>query len=237
MNEGRPQILVVDDDLEISLLLARYLGGHGFDVETAKTGAELRAALTGRRVDLLLLDLGLPDEDGLTLLRELQGRWHGSVIVISGRGESVERVVGLELGADDYITKPFDLRELLARVRSVLRRSQPEPATSVSQRIEFDSLVLEPGSRRLVGRDGGEIPLTAGEFKLLYALADQPGRIMTRDQLMNVLHGRDVGPLDRSIDVQIGRLRRKLEIDSSRPQLIKSIRGEGYALTAKVRRA
>jgi two-component system OmpR family response regulator len=179
----------------------------------------------------------LPDEDGLTLLRELQGRWHGSVIVISGRGESVERVVGLELGADDYITKPFDLRELLARVRSVLRRSQPEPATSVSQRIEFDSLVLEPGSRRLVGRDGGEIPLTAGEFKLLYALADQPGRIMTRDQLMNVLHGRDVGPLDRSIDVQIGRLRRKLEIDSSRPQLIKSIRGEGYALTAKVRRA
>jgi len=236
MNGGRPQILVADDDLEIGLLLDRYLGGHGFDVGTANTGAQLRAALTDCRFDLLLLDLGLPDEDGLTLLRELRSRWHGPVIVITGRGEPVERVVGLELGADDYITKPFDLRELLARVRSVLRRSRPEPATSAWQRIAFDSLMLEPGSRRLVGRDGGEIPLTAGEFKLLCALVDQPGGVLTRDQLMNVLHGRDAGPFDRSIDMQIGRLRRKLDVDASHPQLIKSVRGEGYALTVQVRR-
>ena len=236
MIADRPQILVVDDDLEIGTLLVRYLSGHGFDVATATTGAELRRAIADGRVDLLLLDLGLPDEDGLTLLRDFHGRWQGPVIVISGRGESVERVVGLELGADDYITKPFDLRELLARIRSVLRRAQPEPATGASQRIEFDSLVLEPDSRQLIGRDGGEIPLTAGEFKLLHAMVDQPGRVLSRDQLMNVLHGRDVGPFDRSIDVQIGRLRRKLEVDVSHPQLIKSIRGEGYALTAKVRR-
>ena len=236
MSGDRARILVVDDDVEIGTLLVRYLGTHGFDVAIATSGAGLRAALSEQQVDLLLLDLGLPDEDGLTLLREFQGRWRGPVIVISGRGESVERVVGLELGADDYITKPFDLRELLARVRSVLRRSRFEQATT-TQRIEFDSLVLEPGARRLIGRQGEEIPLTTGEFKLLHTMVDQPGRVLSRDQLMNALHGRDVGPFDRSIDVQIGRLRRKLEVDFSHPQLIKSIRGEGYALTAKVRRA
>jgi two-component system OmpR family response regulator len=237
MSVDRPNILVVDDDVEIGTLLVRYLGGHGFEVATATTGAELRTAIAGTRIDLLLLDLGLPDEDGLTLLRDFQGRWKGPVIVISGRGESVERVVGLELGADDYITKPFDLRELLARIRSVLRRSHSEPTSpAIAQSIEFDSLVLQPHARRLVGRDGEEIPLTAGEFKLLSTMIDDPGRVLSRDQLMNALHGRDVGPYDRSIDVQIGRLRRKLEVDASNPRLIKSVRGEGYALTAKVRR-
>jgi two-component system OmpR family response regulator len=236
MNGDRPQLLVVDDDVEIGLLVARYLGDHGFDVATASTGAELRTVLAQRRVDLLLLDLGLPDEDGLTLLREFQGRWHGSVIVVSGRGESIERVVGLELGADDYVTKPFELRELLARVRSVLRRAHSLPATRTSRRFEFDSLSLEPGSRQLIGRDGDEIPLTAGEFKLLCAMVDDPGTVLTRDQLMNAVHGRDAGPFDRSIDVQVSRLRRKLEVDASHPQLIKSVRGQGYALTARVRR-
>jgi len=238
MSGDRARILVVDDDVEIGTLLVRYLGGHGYDVVTATSGAELRAAIDCGvdRIDLLLLDLGLPDEDGLTLLRDFQGRWNGPVIVISGRGESVERVVGLELGADDYITKPFDLRELLARIRSVLRRSQAEPTPPATHALEFDSLVLHPAARRLVGRDGQEIPLTGGEFKLLSTMVNDPGRVLSRDQLMNALHGRDVGPFDRSIDVQIGRLRRKLEVDASDPRLIKSVRGEGYALTAKVRR-
>jgi DNA-binding response OmpR family regulator len=230
-----PHILVVDDDPEIGALLGRYLGGHGYRVSVAADGAELRRYLRQGVVDLVLLDLGLPDGDGLGLLREFQSYWHGPVIVVSGRGESVERVVGLELGADDYVSKPFDLRELLARVRSVLRRAPLQRAAeATSGAIEFDGMRLETASRRLLDRDGSDVGLTSGEFDLLLLLLQRPNQVLTRDQLMSSLHGRDAGPFDRSIDVQIGRLRRKIEADPARPRVIKSVRGAGYMLAASV---
>ena len=236
-DSSRPHVLVVDDDAQIAALLCRYLGGHGCRVGTVANGAQLRASLGGPPIDLILLDLGLPDEDGLLLLRHLQQHWDGPVIVVSGRGESVERVVGLELGADDYITKPFDLRELLARIRSVLRRTRPAPGHAVDASnggFTFDGLQLELSSRRLTDREGREVTLTNGEFELLQAMLERPNQVLTRDQLMNCMHGRDTGPFDRAIDVQIGRLRRKLEIDPARPCLIKTVRGAGYVLAAVV---
>lgn len=232
-----PHVLVVDDDAEIAALLCRYLGGHGYQVSTVADGAQVRASLGGPLIDLILLDLGLPDEDGLLLLRHLQIHWRGPVIVVSGRGESIERVVGLELGADDYVTKPFDLRELLARIRSVLRRARPESGHAVAASnggFRFDGLQLESASRRLTDREGREVVLTSGEFDLLQAMLQRPNQVLTRDQLMNCMHGRDAGPFDRAIDVQIGRLRRKLEIDPAHPRLIKSVRGAGYVLATAV---
>lgn len=237
--QTRPHLLVVDDDVEICNLLVRYLGGNGFRVSTAGSGAQLRSSLREQHIDLILLDLGLPDEDGLSLLRAIRPDWSGPVIVVSGRGESVERVVGLELGADDYISKPFDLRELLARVRSVLRRTWPEPepvATTAEHGIEFNGLLLNPSARRLVDREGQEVSLTSGEFDLLLVLAERPNQVLSRDQLMNCIHGHDAGPFDRAIDVQVGRLRRKIELDPTRPQLIKAVRGAGYLFAASVRR-
>jgi two-component system OmpR family response regulator len=239
MIEPRPRLLVVDDDPEIAALIVRYFGGHGFEVEVAADAAQARAALA-RPPDAMLLDLGLPGEDGLALLRTLRQSWHGPVIVVSGRGESVERVVGLELGADDYVTKPFDFRELLARVRSVLRRAQaaapaaaPEPART---RYEFDALQLDVEGRRLLDRDGRDAGLTTGEFELLLAFVGRPNQVLSRDQLLSALHGREAGPNDRTIDMTVGRLRRKIEADPAEPQLIKSVRGAGYVFTAAVRR-
>ena len=235
--QSLPHVLVVDDDDEISALVCRYLGGHGFRASAAASGAQLRASLGGPPVALILLDLTLPDEDGLQLLRYLQGHWQGPVIVVSGRGESVERVVGLELGADDYVTKPFELRELLARIRSVLRRTstQASPVTASSiGGFRFDGLHLDPLARRLTDRDGREVALTAGEFELLQAMLERPNQVLTRDDLMNCMHGRDAGPFDRAIDVKVGRLRRKIERDASRPRVIQSVRGAGYVLASPV---
>lgn len=234
---GSPHVLVVDDDAEIGLLLSRYLESQGLRVSVAGNGAELRTAIDGDAIDVVLLDLGLPDEDGLVLIRDLRSRWHGPVIIISGRGESVERVVGLELGADDYVTKPFDLRELLARIRSVLRRSQTTVSSvpAHAHGYAFAGYRLDLPSRTLAGSDGQEIVLTSGEFELLLVLVRQAHKVLTRDQLMNALHGRDAGPYDRAIDVQVGRLRRKLETDPAHPQLIKSVRGAGYMFAATTR--
>jgi len=237
-NDARPHILVVDDDPEIGALLVRYLGNNGFRVSTAGNGTELRARLANEAVELILLDLGLPGEDGLTLLRQFQHTWQGPVIVVSGRGDSVERVVGLELGADDYVSKPFDLRELLARIRSVLRRTRapaPQPTPANARKLEFDGLQLDPNVRNLIDRNGQPVDLTSGEFELLQALVERPNQVLSRDQLMNSIHGRDAGPFDRSIDVQIGRLRRKIELDPANPQLIKSVRGAGYLFAAAVK--
>jgi two-component system OmpR family response regulator len=235
----RPHVLVVDDDPEICQLLIRYLGSNGYQVSAASSGAQLRSKLREDGVDLILLDLGLPDDDGLSLLRELQHGWHGSVIVVSGRGEPVERVVGLELGADDYISKPFELRELLARVRSVLRRARPESpaaAAGACQRLEFDGLHLDLSARQLLDRRGQPVALTSGEFDLLQAMLERPSQVLTRDQLMNRMHGHAAGPFDRAIDVQVGRLRRKIEVDPTRPRLIKSVRGAGYLFASPVRK-
>lgn len=232
-----PKLLLIDDDPDIASLLSRYLQANGFRTVSAASAAQARASLDDS-VDLVLLDLGLPDEDGLSLLRHLQGAWRGPVIVVSGRGEAVERVVGLELGADDYVSKPFDLRELLARIRSVLRRAAPAPAPAPAGHcLEFGGYRLDLPARRLSDAAGQEVALTTGEFELLRALAERPREVLSRDQLMNRVHGRNAGPFDRAIDVGIGRLRRKIETDPAAPQLIKSVRGAGYVLAVEVRRA
>jgi DNA-binding response OmpR family regulator len=232
-----PGLLVIDDDAEILALLSRYFGANGYRVIGAANAAQARELIAVHTIDLVLLDLGLPDEDGLSLLRHLQAQWRGPVIVVSGRGEAVERVVGLELGADDYVTKPFDLRELLARTRSVLRRAAaraPEPAPAASRRLLFDGFSLDLPARRLLNAAGGDVPLTTGEFELLKALLENPRQVLSRDQLMTRVHGRDAGPFDRTIDVAIGRLRRKIESDPADPRLIKSVRGAGYLFAAEV---
>lgn len=234
-------VVVAEDDAEIASLLTRYLTANGFTVTVACDGAQLRGTVAARPVDLVLLDLGLPDEDGLVLLRHLQTAWSGPVIVVSGRGESIDRVVGLELGADDYVTKPFDLRELLARMRSVLRRSGASTTGTVDtpagpRRLHFDGCVLDLVARRLTDRDGSDVALTDGEFRLLRSLLEAANAVLSRDDLMTRLHGRTAGPFDRAIDVGIARLRRKVEHDATTPQLIRSVRGAGYVFAAPVRR-
>jgi len=220
-------------------MVSRYFSGHGFEVATAADGAAMRAVIESGSIDVILLDLGLPREDGLELTRYLRERWKGAIIIVTGRGESVDRVVGLELGADDYVTKPFDLRELLARVRSVLRRVQPatDASASAAGEIEFAGFRLASQARRLTGADGKDIPLTTGEFELLQVFLGAPGQVLTRDQLIGRMHGREAGPYDRAIDVQVGRLRRKIEQDPANPELIKSVRGAGYLFAARVNRS
>ena len=235
-----PDVLVVDDDVEIVALIQRYLGAHGFGVRAAHSGAEMRAEVDAREPDVVLLALGLPDIDGLSLLQQLRTHWQGPVIVVSGRGGAVERVVGLELGADDYVAKPFDFRELLARIRSVLRRAapvEPPPAPVQPRRLAFAHLVIDLGARRMHDAEGNEIALTTGEFDLLRALLERPNQVRSRDELMNSLYGREAGPFDRAIDVGIARLRRKVEPDPANPDLIRSVRGMGYLLAAEVRPA
>lgn len=230
-----PHVLIVDDDADIAGLLGRYLDGHGLQSSRVADGQQLRQAPLDS-VDLVLLDLGLPGEDGLTLLEHLRSGWGGPVIVVSGRGETVDRTVGLELGADDYVAKPFDFRELLARIRSVLRRGQG-PALRGEPRYAFAGMLLDPMARSLQDAEGRPVDLTSGEFDLLLVLAEHAQQVLNRDQLMNALRGRDVGPFDRTIDVRIARLRRKLEMDSAHPRMIKSVRGAGYVLAVDVMRA
>jgi DNA-binding response OmpR family regulator len=232
-------LLVVDDDSGVLDLLRRYFTSQNFEVSTAANGAEMRDALARATIDLVLLDLGLPGEDGFELTRQLRKNWNGALIIITGRGESVDRVVGLELGADDYVTKPFDLRELLARVRSVLRRSAPTPAadrSSGGSTFHFGGFSLDPRARTLSTDGGDPIALTTGEYELLRVFVANPNRVLSRDDLMDKIHGRDAGPFDRAIDVQIARLRRKIEADPANPELIKSVRGAGYLLAARVSR-
>jgi two-component system OmpR family response regulator len=231
-------ILVVDDEPEIAGLLRRYLSAQGFEVSTAGNGAEMRRILAAAPIDLLLLDLGLPGEDGLALMRSLRERSSVPVIVVTGRGEPLDRILGLEIGADDYVTKPFDVRELAARVRSVLRRTgerpaRPEPGAS-SDTVRFAGWTLHLDARRLESPQGTTVELTTGEFELLATLVKAPGRVHSRDELLAATRGREAGPFDRTIDVQIGRLRRKIEADSQRPEMIKSVRGAGYVFTPKV---
>jgi two-component system OmpR family response regulator len=231
------QLLIVEDDAEIVALIRRYFSAQNFEVSSAANGAQMRSIVQGGTIDVVLLDLGLPGEDGFTLTRWLRQHWNGPLIIVTGRGDSIDRVVGLELGADDYVTKPFELRELLARVRSVMRRSGEAPvADSKPGVLRFGGFRLDLASRELTDRAGQQVPLTTGEFDLLSALLASPNRVLTRDELMNRLHGRDAGPYDRAIDVQIGRLRRKLETDPAQPAIIKAIRGAGYLFALPVER-
>ena len=234
-------ILVVDDEPEIAGLLRRYLAAQGYEVSTAEGGDAMRRVMAEADIDLVLLDLGLPGEDGLALMRSLRETSSVAVIVVTGRGDPVDRIVGLEVGADDYVTKPFDVRELAARVRSVLRRTRDKPNESEASAhhdvVLFAGWTLDLGGRRLASPQGTVVDLTTGEFELLAALVKSAGRVLSRDELLEATRNREAGPFDRTIDVQVGRLRRKIEADPQRPELIKSVRGAGYVLTARVERA
>ena len=235
------RILVVDDDPRICRLLVRYLTGEGYAVATAADGIEARQVLHDQPHDLVLLDLQLPGEDGLTIARELRATSDIAIIMITGKGDVFDKVVGLEVGADDYVTKPFHLREVLARIKSVLRRSAA-PATAEREAavvppcetVRFDRWQLELATRRLLGPGGAEQPLTAAEFNLLTAFLRNPQRVLSRDQLLDMVAGRNWEPFDRSIDTQVRRLRRKIERAPDRPELIKTVRGAGYVFAVKV---
>ena len=237
MRDG-PHLLVVDDDREIRDLLARFLRKHGYRIETAADGREMFAALGAGRFDLLVLDLMLPGEDGLSLCRRVRADSDLPIIMLTAVGEDTDRIVGLEMGADDYLAKPFNPRELLARIRAVLRRANEtrrRPAGDRSGRFEFQGWTLDAARRCLHAPDGAPVDLTAGEFGLLLALVEHPGRVLTRDQLLDLTRGREAGPFDRSVDIQVSRLRRKIEDDSKRPTLIKTVRSGGYVFAGTVR--
>jgi two-component system, OmpR family, response regulator len=233
-----PHIAVLDDEPEITLLIARYLGAQGFRVSQLHRGAELPALMREDPPALVLLDLGLPGEDGFAIARQLREHHRCGLVIVSGRGDAVDKVVGLEVGADDYVTKPFDLRELLARIKAVLRRLEPvEPAASAaSSGFRFAGFTLDLGARRVVDAAGRELALTGGEFDLLVIFCSHAGRVLSRDFLLDATRGREAGPFDRTIDVQVGRLRRKLEADADAEStaLIKSVRGAGYLLAVPV---
>jgi len=227
-------ILVVDDDPKVRTLLRRSLEGEGFVVFDAKDGAELRSTLKRKAVALITLDLNLGKENGLDLAREIRKDHNIPIIMLTGRGDAIDRVVGLELGADDYLAKPFEMRELVARVRAVLRRSAaPEPATATGQRFGFEGWILDLSRRSLKRESGEEQDLTTSEFNLMEAFVKRPHRVLSRDDIMDLLKGHDWSPLDRSIDNLIARLRKKVERDPERPRLIKTVRGVGYVFAAE----
>lgn len=233
-------LAVLDDEADITRLLAGYLSNHGFRVSQFHAGRALMAAMAADPPALVLLDLGLPGEDGFAIARQLREHWRCGLVIVTGRGDAVDKVVGLEVGADDYVTKPFDLRELLARIKAVLRRIAPPEAKPQGQgatpraRLRFDGWLLDTAARTLSHAARGEVALTGGEFDLLCAFAQHPGRVLSRDFLLEATRGREAAPFDRTIDVQVGRLRRKLEPDVEPPQLIKSVRGAGYLFVPSV---
>jgi DNA-binding response OmpR family regulator len=227
-------ILVVDDDPKVRTLLRRCLEGEGFVVFDAKDGTELRSTLKRRAIALITLDLNLGKENGLDLAREIRKDHNIPIIMLTGRGDAIDRVVGLELGADDYLAKPFEMRELVARVRAVLRRSAaPQPATATGQRFGFEGWILDLNRRSLKRESGEEQDLTTSEFNLMEAFVKRPHRVLSRDDIMDLLKGHDWSPLDRSIDNLIARLRKKVERDPERPRLIKTVRGVGYVFAAE----
>jgi two-component system, OmpR family, response regulator len=231
-------ILVVDDRQDICDLIHEYLTEEGFRVSTANDGTGLRDQIARSRVDLVILDLMLGGEDGLQLARELRGSQPElGIVILTGRGETVDRIIGLEMGADDYLPKPFHLRELLARVRSVMRRAASRAAERTSGervRARFADWILDLSRRELLSPAGEDVRLTTGEFELLSALVNHASQVLSRDRLLDLSRHREAGPFDRTIDVQVGRLRRKLEDDPKNPSMIKTVRGGGYMFTPLV---
>lgn len=274
-------VAILDDEPDITQLLAGYLASHGFRTTQLHTGRALMDLMAADTPDLVLLDLGLPGEDGFVIARQLREHWRCGLVIVTGRGDAVDKVVGLEVGADDYVTKPFDLRELVARVKAVLRRLAPGSAASPvaapassghpghpghlgnavvasgaasappglssgqpveivqdlsagRERLHFEGWTMDVSARRVTGPDGEEVALTTGEFDLLHILMLHPGRVLSRDFLLEHTRGRESGPFDRTIDVQVGRLRRKLGAESGEGQWIKSVRGAGYLFAPRV---
>ncbi len=245
-NSSQLTVLVVDDDPEIRTILATYLGSQGIRVIEADCEEALFASIGASQPacapDVVLLDVNLGSEDGFSIARRLRPLWSGGLIMLTGRGDTIDRVVGLEIGADDYVAKPFDLRELLARIRSVSRRSSQNKSTETTNahsavvRYDFDGFTLILAARELRNDYGEIIALTTGEFNLLEALVEHSGRVQSRDALLQLTHNREAGPFDRTIDVQIGRLRKKLGDVTNPPKAIKSIRGLGYLFALEVRK-
>ncbi|MGJ3700035.1 response regulator [Variovorax sp. AFSI2.2] len=241
-------IAVLDDEVDITQLLAGYLQSHGFRVTQLHNGASLMALMGTDPADLVLLDLGLPGEDGFSIARRMRENWRCGLVIVTGRGDAVDKIVGLEVGADDYVTKPFDLRELVARVKAVLRRLAPSNAEAasmsavapvtpaLSDKLRFAGWQLDVAARSLANPQGQNVALTGGEFDLLCAFARHAGRVLSRDFLLEQTRGRGAAPFDRTIDVQVGRLRKKIEADADDPQIIKSVRGAGYILVPPVAR-
>jgi two-component system OmpR family response regulator len=237
--ETMPHILVVDDDREIRDLLAKFLERQRLRVTAARDGKEARRAFINGHFQLVVLDLMMPGEDGLELARCLRGESNVPINMLTAMAEETDRIIGLELGADDYVTKPFNPRELLARIRAVLRRtgeSEDKGHEGAIRTYKFSGWLLETARRRLLDPAGVEVAITGGEYELLVALLDRPNRVLTRDMLLDLLRGRQAGPFDRAIDVAVSRLRRKLEDDGRNSQLIKTVRGGGYVLSTPVER-
>lgn len=223
-------IVVVDDEADLCEAVREYLVDQGYAVSIANGAAALRTIMAKRPVDLVLLDVNMPGEDGLSIARALRSQGGVGIIMLTARREAVDRVVGLEVGADDYVAKPFDLRELLARVRAVLRRvaRTETPSATMGREIRFGHCVLNLDRRRLYDLGGAEVPITAMEFDLLRVFAENPDRVLSRDRLLDLAHNMEMTPFDRSIDMRIGRLRRKIEADPKLPQTLKTVRGAGY---------
>lgn len=235
MSSHTPQVLVVDDDPEIRKLLARYMREQGFRVQLAADTREVHERLVTNQIDLIVLDVMLPDGSGLDLCRDLRAtRSTVPIILLTALKEDVDRIIGLEIGADDYLGKPFNPRELVARIRAVLRRGQSTASESSETGIyHFEGFIADPSTRTVTDPDGGDIQLTGAEFDLLIRFLDRPGRVLSRDQLLDLTRGRDGDVLDRSIDVLVSRLRRKLS-DGGAAQIFKTVRNGGYQLAAKV---
>lgn len=236
-------ILTIDDDQNLQFVMKEYLEGEDYIVLTAANGSEAETRLSGSDVDVVLLDLGLPDTDGLSLIGKIRARTHAPIIVVSGKTDTADKIVGLELGADDYITKPFHLREMAARIKTVLRRVEKStggagaaPGAAEAPVYEFAGWTMHTGRYELLNPQGAPVELTTGEFQLLRTLTEAAHRTLTRDQLFDVTRGADYDSFDRAIDIQIGRLRKKLDDDPRRPQLIKTVRGIGYMFIADVAR-
>ncbi|MDG5493971.1 response regulator [Niveispirillum sp. BGYR6] len=239
MSSEAPHILVVDDHRDIRETLGRFLEKHGMRITTAEDAAMARRRLRAAAVDLIVLDVMMPGEDGLSLFRHIRETMDTPVIFLTAIGEPMDRIVGLEMGADDYVTKPFEPRELLARIRAVLRRSHSLPVAGGRKRGEetrlaFDRWVLDLARRELTGEDGVVVSLSTAEFSLLEALVRHPNMVLSREQLLDLTKGREADVFDRSIDNQVSRLRRKIEPDSRNPSLIKTVWGGGYCLAAAV---
>lgn len=240
MQSDTPHILLVDDHRDIRETLTRYLEKHGMRVTAAEDAASARRRLRASAVDLIVLDVMMPGEDGLSLFRQLRETMDTPVIFLTAIGEPMDRIVGLEMGADDYITKPFEPRELVARVRAVLRRSHSLPVAAGRRRgdetrLSFDNWILDLARRELTGADGVVVSLSTAEFSLLEAFVRHPNMVLSREQLLDLTKGREADVFDRSIDNQVSRLRRKIEPDSRNPTLIKTVWGGGYCLAAEVR--
>jgi two-component system OmpR family response regulator len=237
--ETSPHILIVDDDREIRDLLSRFLAKHGFRVSAAKDAREARRILADARIDLCIFDIMMPGEDGLSLCRELRANSALPVILLTAMGEETDRIVGLEIGADDYLPKPFNPRELLARIKAVLRRTgaPAAPRDEKNETLQFAGWSLDTARRRLTAPGGGPVELSTGEYDLLLAFLRHPQRVLNRDQLLDLARGRAAIPFDRSIDVQVMRLRRKIEVDPKTPQIIATVRGGGYQFTPAVERS